>query len=1119
MTDGGIALGMPGSGGREHAHEQPEMVCRFRLDGTILYANGAYARARGTTPERMIGHSFWDFISEADRASVRAMLDALTPAVPEVRIENRFQTADGERWTLWANRGLEFDARGRVLEAQSTGIDITERKRAEESAARSARRMGALYRLTDRLQHAGTPEEIYQAALAAIEQALGCERAAILLHDADGCMRFVAWTGLSASYRGAVEGHSPWRANEPDPKPFGIDDVRAADLPPRIAAALDAEGIEAAAFVPLVSDTGLIGKVMVYYGARHDFGAEELEAALTIGRQVAFGLQRQRAEADRAQANERLRRREQELADFFESAAIGLHWVGADGIILRANRAELDMLGYAAHEYVGHHIAEFHADRALIDGILACLLRGEAVRDHPARVRHKDGSVRDVLINSSALFESGKFVHTRCFTYDVTERMRSEAALVESERRMRLVADNLPALIGYVDRSHRYRFLNARYGEWFGVDPATLSGIHIRDLLGAELYAVRIPYIERVLRGETVRFERITRHHRLGERATDMAYVPDIGRDGEVEGFYVMGFDITERKRTEQTLRVRAGQQRAVAELGKLALREPDLQRVFDYATETVAATLEIEFCKILEALPGGAELLLRAGVGWKPGLVGSLRIGADRDSQAGYALLSDAPVVVTDLAGESRFRDLALLAEHGVASGVSCVITGAGGVPWGVIGAHSTRPTVFSQDDVSFLAAVANTLSDAILRQRAEEALKETDRRKDEFLATLSHELRNPLAPLKNSLHLLRLVGGNAAAAAPVHAMMERQVDHLVRLVDDLLEMSRISRGAFELRPERVELATIVRNAVETSDPIVQRARHRLELDLPPEPLWLHGDPVRLAQILSNLLTNAAKYTPAGGHIRVRATAMAGCAVITVSDNGIGIAPHALTQIFEMFSRGEHPGDAGDSSLGIGLPLARRLAQMHGGSIDAISEGRGRGAQFTVRLPLAGDQTAATTPGRQATRAAGMAHKRVLVVDDNRDAADSLGLLLQALGAEVRVVHDGAQALAAVAEFEPALVLLDIGMPRMDGYEVARRIRSGHSRPPVLVALTGWGQEEDRRRARAAGFDHHLTKPADLDALRQVLDPVRTDDLLDDEAGIQSPGARVEGSGAQDVA
>jgi signal transduction histidine kinase/ActR/RegA family two-component response regulator len=571
-----------------------------------------------------------------------------------------------------------------------------------------------------------------------------------------------------------------------------------------------------------------------------------------------------------------------------------------------------------------------------------------------------------------------------------------------------------------------------------------------------------------------------------------------------VQGFYVLVFDITERKRTETMLRVRARQQHAVAELGKLALREPELQRVFDHATETVARTLEIEYCKILESLPGEDGLLLRAGVGWKPGLVGRLRIRGGIESQAGYALLSERPVVVADLSQEQRFHDTDLLLDHGVVSGMSCLITGAHGVPWGVIGAHAARKVEFSEDDVSFLAAVANILSDAILRHRAEAALKETDRRKDEFLATLSHELRNPLAPLKNSLHLLRMIAAPDSRTSAVHEMMERQMNHLVRLVDDLLEMSRISRGALELRQERVELSAIVRNAVETSQPLIERAGHRLEIALPERTLWLDGDPVRLAQILSNLLNNSAKYTPSGGHISVRASEEGAGVVIRVEDNGSGIAPEALTRIFEMFSRGEHAGEPGDPSLGIGLPLARRLAEMHGGSIDAYSDGPGRGAEFVLRLPLAADQqSGGPAPAPDKTIAA---KRRVLVVDDNRDAADSLGMLLEALGAQVSVVHSGPEALDAFARFRPALVLLDIGMPGMDGYEVARRMRASFPEHRAsIVALTGWGQEEDRRRARAAGFDHHLTKPADMEDLQGLL---ALSDATDGDAQYHAPFA-----------
>lgn len=654
---------------RAVVENQSEMVCRFRPDGTILFVNGAYANALGTSVEALMGGDFWKFVAENDRIAVRAMLNSMTPESPVVRIENRFTSSQGERWTLWTNRGLKFDDDGRLIEAQSSGIDITERKRFEEALAASVRRMEALYELTDRLQRSATVEEVYETAMEAIAKALGCERASILLFDGAGVMRFVASRRLSMAYRKAVEGHSPWQPDEKDPRPFGIADVACADMSDALKNALCSEGIAALAFIPLVMERRLIGKFMVYFDTPHVFSESDYDVALTIGHQVAFAVQRRHAEAD----------------------------------------------------------------------------------------------------------------------------------------------------------------------------------------------------------------------------------------------------------------------------------------------------------------------------------------------------------------------------------------------------------------------------------RRRAEEALRENDRRKDEFLATLSHELRNPLAPLKNAVEVLRLTDTMNPAVAPLREMMARQVNHLVRLVDDLLEMSRISRGTLVLQRQRVELADVVRNALETSDPLIKAARHRLEVRLPERALWVDGDPVRLAQILSNLLNNAAKYTDPDGTISVSVAVHGANATVSVRDTGMGIGPELLPRVFEMFSRGEQSAARGDAGLGIGLALAHRLAEMHGGTIAAHSEGKGKGSEFVMQLPLAVEPRSAAPAADSAQTT--VPTTRILVVDDNRDAADSLGMLLQCLGADVRVAHNGAEALEAVEAYQPAVVLLDIGMPGMDGYEVARRIRSTYpERRTPLVALTGWGQEEDRRRARDAGFDYHLIKPADMDKLQALL-------------------------------
>jgi signal transduction histidine kinase/CheY-like chemotaxis protein len=405
-------------------------------------------------------------------------------------------------------------------------------------------------------------------------------------------------------------------------------------------------------------------------------------------------------------------------------------------------------------------------------------------------------------------------------------------------------------------------------------------------------------------------------------------------------------------------------------------------------------------------------------------------------------------------------------------------------------------------RDEHGRVTGAINVFHDTTALKQAEAALREADRRKDEFLATLSHELRNPLAPLRNALNLLRLSGAAGGPLASTHQMMERQVDHLVRMVDDLLEISRISLGTFELRKERVALDAVVRTAIETSDPLIRGAGHELVVSLPAEPVWLEGDPVRLSQILANLLNNAAKYTDPGGRIVVRAQRTGTEVEIAVEDNGQGIAPDELPRVFGMFTRSEQSRWSSQGGLGIGLALARRLAQMHGGAVEAHSGGPGKGAVFTVRLAPAAAPTALPSGDGLGPARGTAPRRRILVVDDNRDAGDSLGMILRHLGADVHVARDGDEALAAFAAYEPAVVLLDIGMPGMDGYEVARRMRALHpARRSALVALTGWGQEEDRRRAREAGFDHHLVKPAQLAALQALLAS-----LEDDPAQARAP-------------
>ena len=378
----------------------------------------------------------------------------------------------------------------------------------------------------------------------------------------------------------------------------------------------------------------------------------------------------------------------------------------------------------------------------------------------------------------------------------------------------------------------------------------------------------------------------------------------------------------------------------------------------------------------------------------------------------------------------------------------------------------------------------------DVTQRMHTLEALREADRRKDEFLATLAHEIRNPLAPIRNELEIMRVAQGKPDVIEHSRAVMDRQLAHLVHLVDDLMDVSRITRGKLELRREKLALAAVLQAALETSRPLIEAAHHDLVLHVPKAPVYVYGDLTRLAQIFANLLNNAAKYTPPGGRITLTADRVNGEAVIEVRDTGVGISAEALPGIFEMFTqanrdRGLAPG------LGIGLALVHALTGMHGGTVTAQSGGVGEGCSFTVRVPAVqapqADEAAARATAAPA--AASAVRRRVLVADDNVDAAESLTMLLTMMGHEVRAAHDGVQAVAEAEQFRPELILMDVGMPKLDGLQAAAQIRSmDWGTSPVIVALTGWGQEADRKRSKEAGCNLHLVKPLDFDRLTVLL-------------------------------
>lgn len=399
----------------------------------------------------------------------------------------------------------------------------------------------------------------------------------------------------------------------------------------------------------------------------------------------------------------------------------------------------------------------------------------------------------------------------------------------------------------------------------------------------------------------------------------------------------------------------------------------------------------------------------------------------------------------------------------------------------------------VFGSGDI--IEAVAGSTRDITDRKRTEaeremlvEQLREQDRKKDEFLATLAHELRNPLAPLRNGLQLIRLAGASGMIEQ-TREMMERQLSQLVRLVDDLLDMSRVTSGKLELRRTRLELQTVVDAAVETSRPAIDNAGLNFTVTSSDDAIWVEGDHVRLAQIVSNLLNSAAKYTHRGGHVQLTIGSKDKTAIVSVADDGIGIPQEMLSKVFEMFTQIDRTLEKTTGGLGIGLSLAKGLIEMHAGTIEACSQGEGRGSEFIVRLPIlfVADELNGSQEANKVVISSG--RLRILVADDNVDAASSVGKLLELLGNDVSIANDGLNTLNMAESYRPDVMLLDISMPKLNGYEVARRIRgNGWGQRMMLIALTGWGQEEDRRLSKDAGFEYPLVKPVDLSHLRELL-------------------------------
>jgi len=795
--------------------------------------------------------------------------------------------------------------------------------------------------------------------------------------------------------------------------------------------------------------------------------------------QAAIVLQQRRAD-------EQVRRSERELGDFFDRATVGLHWVGPDGIILRANKAELDLLGYSPDEYIGHHIAEFHADKDAIEDILRRLWAGENVRNYEARMRCKDGSIRHVLIDSSVLWEDGKFVHTRCFTRDITERQLAE----ETRHRLAAIVESSDDAIISKDLNGTITSWNRAAERLYGYTAEEIVGRPISVLIPPDHTDDFPTIMERLRRGERIENFETVRVAKDGRRVdVSLTISPLRNAEGKIVGASKIARDITYRKQTEAVLRKQAERLRLLWEAAGVLLTADDPDAMLRGLLAKIGPHLGVDaYFNFLEN-DGGDALRLASCEGIPVETARTITRLEFGQAVCGTVALHRRPVVATHIQGSNE--PIVQLAKSFGLRAYACNPLLAGDRLLGTLSFASRTKDEFDPDEVAFMETICHYVTVAYERLRLLSELKEADRRKGEFLATLAHELRNPLAPVRNAVRVLRLKGPDEPDLRWGRDVIERQVEHLTRLIDDLLDISRITRNKLELRKQRVELAEVITGAVESSRPTIEQCSHELTVTLPPEPIYLNGDLVRLAQVFLNLLNNAAKYTERGGRIWLTAVRQGAEVVVRVKDTGVGIPAEKLPRLFEMFFQIDRSLERSQGGLGIGLSIVRRLVELHGGRVEARSEGVGKGSEFIVRLPVLVEQPKSAEPQEPNGNGTAKATttRRILVVDDNRDAADSLAMLLRLTGNEVHTAYDGVDGIEAAERCKPDVVLLDIGMPKLNGYDACRRIRNElWGKDMVLIALTGWGQEEDRRHTVESGFDAHMVKPVNPTDLLNLL-------------------------------
>ncbi len=1083
--------------GLRHSEEQFEQLVAgvrdyaiFLLDrrGNILTWNAGAERIKGYRPEEIIGQHFSRFYPP----------EAVSSGWPahELQVASLTGRFEDEGWRVrkdgscfWANVVITAlrDASGEVRGFLKVTRDMTDRKQAEEKLRLS--------------------EERFRLMVESVKDY------AIFMLDPRG--RVATWNEGAQRLKGYTaeeiigQHFSRFYPQEAIERGWPEEELRRAMAEGRIEdegwrLRKDGSRFWANVVITAVRDPNgaLLGFAKVTRDLTERKQAEENTRRL---------LQEEAARKAAEEAAQEIERQREQLHVTLTSIGDAVIVTDNTGAVTFMNPVAAGLTGWNAHEAAGnalHHVfrivnentrqeVENPALRALADGAPVGLA------NHTVLIA-RDGTERpiDDCAAPIHLAQSGTIGAVLVFR-DISRRRQAEAALRASESRFRQLADSMPQIVwaarpdGYVD------YYNERWYEYTGFPRGEYGQSSWEAILHPDDRQRSVEtYFDCIRSEKPYQIEYRFKDRRTGGYRWFLGRAAPV-RDpaGQVVRWFGTCTDIDDTKRAEQKSQFLAD---ASAELAELNDVHSTLQKVAGVAVPNFA-----DWCAVDLIEEGGtlrrlavrhvepqkvhlAEELLRR---YPPRPEETHGIGQVlRSGKTDWA--AEVPdAVLSEVAQDSEH--LRLLRQLGLRSYI-CVPMLSRGRRLGVISfAMAESGRHFDVNDLRVAEELATRAAVAVENANLYRALREEDERKTEFLAVLAHELRNPLAPLRNGLQIMQLACNQPEAVEQARGMMERQLQHLSRLVDDLLDLSRVSRGRIELRKERIALAAVVASAVETCDPILKQDHHTLIVAQPEEPLYVDGDKTRLAQALSNLLNNAAKYSDPGSQIHLSVRRADSEAILSVKDTGMGIPAEMLPRIFDMFTQVDRSLEKSQGGLGIGLTIVKRLIQMHGGRVEAHSEGYGKGSEFILRLPLvASPVRESRTDAQDPHPTPSTPRHRILVVDDHTDAANSMAMMLQMMGNEVQTAQDGLAGVAAAETFRPDLILLDIGMPRLNGYDACRRIREQPwGKKMVIVALTGWGQEEDKRRSQEAGFDSHLIKPVEPAALEKLLAtlPART--------------------------